>query len=252
MFLTGSTFSVTFYPGKQGTIGSVFALLFWKYRRLGTRPEITLVLNRFLCNINVLIHVLHYWTLFIMKTVKLCRLVIPHAWVVRICLVATFLGACKEDLDELIKEEGDVIYVNAVILEDVYYHQVSYDKPTILIFRNLKRATNSVYFHQCVNIKEVHFPNLVSIGDMNAGNPYLYLHQNEGLEKLKAPELTTVYGYLYFSGNSSLDLSTGICGIADVYPRGNPDETDCSNPSVYMVGNATNDICAPVVLHFCN
>ena len=187
-----------------------------------------------------------------MKTVKLCTPAIPHAWFVLICLAVTFLGSCKEDLEELVKEEGDVIYNNAVTLEDVYYHQVSYDKPTILIFPNLKRATNSVYFHKCVNIKEVHFPNLVSIGDMNAINPYLYFHQNEGLEKLKAPKLTTVYGYLYFWGNSSLDLSAGICGITNVYPRGNPDETDCSDPSVHMVGNATNDICAPVELHFCN
>jgi hypothetical protein len=171
----------------EGTMGSVPALLFLEVTVPGTRLEIILVLNPFLRNINVLIHVLQYWTLFIMKTVKLCRLVKPNAWVVMICLAATFLAACKEDLEELIKEEGDVVYNNAVTLEDVYYHQVSYDKPTILIFPNLKRATNSVYFHQCVNIKEVHFPNLVSIGEMNAGNPYLYFHQNEGLEKLKAP-----------------------------------------------------------------
>ena len=139
-----------------------------------------------------------------MKTVKLCTPAIPHAWFVLICLAVAFLGSCKEDLEEIVKEEGDVVYNNAVTLEDVYYHQVSYDKPTILIFPNLKRATNSVYFHKCVNIKEVHFPNLVSIGDMNAINPYLYFHQNEGLGKLKAPKLTTVYGYLYFWGNSSL------------------------------------------------
>lgn len=187
-----------------------------------------------------------------MKTVKLCRLVIPHIWVILIWLSATFLASCKGDLEEIIKEEGDVVYNNAVVLEDVYYHQVSYDKPTILIFPNLTRATNSVYFHQCVNIKEVHFPNLVSIGDMEAINPYLYFHKNQGLEKLKAPKLTTVYGYLHFWGNSLLDLSTGICGITDVYPRGNPDETDCSNAAVHMVGNATNDICAPVTLHSCN
>lgn len=201
---------------------------------------------------NVSIYVLHYWPLFIMKTVKLCTPAIPHAWVVLICLAATFLGACKGDIEELIKEDGDVVYINDVILEDVYYHQISYDKPTILIFRNLKRATNSVYFHKCVNIKEVQFPNLVSIGDMNAGNPYLYFHQNQGLEKLEAPKLTTVYGYLYFWGNSSLDLSTGICGIADIYPRGDPDGTDCFDPSVNIVGNANNDACTSVVLHFCN
>src|SRR5688572_4883048 len=104
-----------------------------------------------------------------MKTFKLCTSnAIPHAWVGLICLVATFLVACNGDIDEIIKEEGDVVYINDVILEDVYYHQISYDKPTILIFRNLKRATNSVYFHQCVNIKEVHFPKLVSIGDKDA------------------------------------------------------------------------------------
>ncbi len=201
---------------------------------------------------SALIHVLHHWTLFIMKTVKLWTLTIPHGWFILICLAVTFLGSCKEDLEEIIKEDGDVIYNNAVTLQDVNYHEISYDKPTILIFPNLKIATNSVYFHKCVNIKEVHFPNLVSIGDMNAGNPYLYFHENQGLEKIKFPKLTTVYGYLYFWGNSSLDLSTGICGITDVYPRGNPDGTNCSNPSVHMVGNATNDICAPVELHFCN
>ena len=198
------------------------------------------------------IYVLDYWALFIMKTVKLCIRVLPHALVFLICLAATYLSACKEELEEIIKEDGDVVYNNAVTLVDVYYHQVKYDKPKILVFPNLKKVTNSVYFHQCVNIKEVQFPNLVSIGEMKAGNPHLYFHQNEGLEKVKAPKLTTVYGYLYFWGNSSLDLSTGICGIKDVYPRGNPDESDCSNPTVHFVGNATNDICAPVVLHFCD
>ena len=106
-----------------------------------------------------------------METVKLCTLTIPHGWFILICLAVAFLGSCKEDLEEIIKEDGDVIYNNAVTLQDVDYHQISYDKPTILIFPNLKRATNSVYFHKCVNIKEVHFPNLVSIGDMNAVTP---------------------------------------------------------------------------------
>jgi len=122
-----------------------------------------------------------------MKTVKLCTLTIPHGWFFLICLAVIFLSSCKEDLEEIIKEEGDVVYNNALTLEDVYYHQVSYDKPTIPIFPNLKRAANSVYFHKCVNIKEVHFPNLVSIGDMNAGNPYIYFHENQGLEKVKSP-----------------------------------------------------------------
>src|SRR5687768_13742494 len=109
-----------------------------------------------------------------MKAANLCTLAITHSWFVLICLAVTFLSSCKEDLEEIIKEEGDVVYNNAVTLQDVNYHEISYDKPTILNFPNLKIATNSVYFHKCVNIKEVHFPNLVSIGDMNAGNPYLY------------------------------------------------------------------------------
>jgi hypothetical protein len=47
------------------------------------------------------------------------------------------------------------------------------------------KKTDSVYFRQCVNIKEVHFPNPVSIGDMNAGNPNLYFRQNEGLKRIE-------------------------------------------------------------------
>jgi hypothetical protein len=187
-----------------------------------------------------------------MNTVKVYKSAIRHAGVVLICLAAVLCEGCKEDFDEIIKEDGDVVYINDVVLEDVYYHQISYDKPTILVFRNLKRATNSVYFHQCVNIKEVQFPNLVSIGDIKAGNPYLYFHQNQGLEKVKAPKLTTVYGYLYFYGNSSLDLSTGICRITDVYPRGDPDGAMCADPSVNIVGNANNDACTSLELHSCN
>ena len=188
-----------------------------------------------------------------MKTVKLCTRPIPHPLLVLICLAATFWGGCKEDTEEPIEEvEADFIYFDDETLEDVYFHQVSYDHPTILVFTNLKTATNSVYFHQCVNVKEVQFPNLVSIGDKNAGNPYFYFHQNQGLEKVEAPKLTTVYGYLYCYGNSLLDLSTGICGIADVYPRGDPDDSiHCSDASVTIVGNANNDACFLAVVHLC-
>jgi hypothetical protein len=187
-----------------------------------------------------------------MKPVNLCTPAISQARVLLILLAATFFVGCKGEFDEIIEEDGDVVYINDVILENVNYHEISYDKPTVLIFRNLQKATNSVYFHKCVNIKEVHFPKLVSIGEMDAVNPYLYFHQNQGLEKVIAPKLKTVYGYLYFWGNSSLDLTTGICGIGDVYPRGDPDGTDCSDPSVNIVGNANNDACTSVMLHFCN
>jgi len=182
-----------------------------------------------------------------MKAFKLFAPSFPRPLFVLISLVATFCVGCNED-----NEETDTIYIDDPALEDVYYHQVSYDRPTILIFRNLTTATNSVYFHQCVNIKEVQFPNLVSIGDMNAVNPYFYFHQNQGLEKVKAPKLTTVYGYVYAYGNSSLDLSNGICGITDLYPHGDPDQIDCSDPSVNLVGNANNEKCFNAMLHLCN
>ena len=187
-----------------------------------------------------------------MKTVKLCTRAIRHTSVVLICTCLILLGGCKGEFDDIIKEDGDVVYINDVILENVNYHEISYDKPTVLIFRNLQKATNSVYFHKCVNIKEVHFPKLVSIGEVDAINPYLYFHQNQGLEKVVAPKLKTVYGYLYFWGNSSLDLSTGICKIGDVYPRGDPDGVHCADPSVNIVGNANNDACTSIVLHFCD
>ena len=188
-----------------------------------------------------------------MKIFKLYAPLILHPLFVPICLAVTFWGCCKEDIEEPIEEvEADSIYINDVTLKDAYFHQVSYDRPTIVIFPNLTAATSSVYFHQCINIKEVQFPNLVSVGDMNAGNPYFYFHQNQGLEKVEAPKLTTVYGYVYFYGNSSLDLSTGICGITDIYPRGDPDQIDCSDASVSIVGNANNNRCFSALVHLCN
>ena len=189
-----------------------------------------------------------------MKTAKPNALPAPHLLFVLVCLVGTFWGGCREDVEEAIEEvEADSIYIYDTTLEDVYFHQVSYDHPTILIFPNLETATNSVYFHQCVNIKEVQFPNLVSIGDMNAINPYFYFHQNMALEKVEAPKLTTVYGYLYCYGNSSLDLSRGICGIAEIYPRGDPDDdVHCSDAYVAVVGNANNNTCFSAKVHLCN
>lgn len=189
-----------------------------------------------------------------MKTVKLSTSPIPHSLFVLICLAATVWVGCKDDIEEPIEEvEADYIHIDDTTLQDVYFHQTSYDHPTIVVFPNLKTATNSVYFHQCVNIKEVQFPNLVSIGDVNAGNPYFYFHQNQRLEKVEAPKLTTVYGYVYLYGNSSLDLSTGICGIADVYPRGDPnDKINCFDASIDVVGNANNKTCFSAVVHLCN
>ena len=181
-----------------------------------------------------------------MKTLKVFTLRGLHPAFVLI-LAASLLSGCDED-----NVEANTIFINDSILEDAYYHQVSYDDPTILIFPNLTTATNSIYFHQCVNIKEVHFPNLVSIGDENAINPYFYFHKNLGLEKVEAPKLTTVYGYVYFHGNASLDLSGGICGITDVYPRGDPDQIDCHDPQIEISGNAKNEKCFSETLHFCN
>ena len=116
-----------------------------------------------------------------MKTLKLCTLRKPHPVLVLI-LAATLWNGCDEA-----DEETNTIFVNDTTLENVYYHQVSYERPTILIFPKLTTATNSIYFHQCVNIKEVHFLNLVSIGDENAGNPYIYFHQNEAWKRCKLP-----------------------------------------------------------------
>jgi hypothetical protein len=183
-----------------------------------------------------------------MKTFKIYTLRAPRPAFVLILAAALWIG-CKEDEDEV---DANTILMDATTLEDVYYHQINYDRPTILIYRNLTTATNSVYFHQCVNIKEVRFPNLVSIGDENAINPYFYFHQNEGLEKVEAPKLKAVYGYVYFHGNLSLDLSSGICGIADIYTRGDPDEFSCLDPYVEISGNANNVKCFTETLHLCN
>ena len=181
-----------------------------------------------------------------MKTLRLCPLRKPHPAIVLI-LSATLMSGCDEA-----DEDANTIVNNNTTLVDVLYHQVSYDRPTILIFPKLTTVKNSIYFHQCVNIKEVHFPNLVSIGDENAINPFFYFHQNEGLKKVDAPNLTTVYGYVYFYGNSSLDLSKGICGITDIYTRGDPDDFSCLDPYVATVGNANNEKCFSEILHLCN
>ena len=181
-----------------------------------------------------------------MKTLKFCTLRRPHPALVLI-LAATLCNGCDEA-----DEEANTIFINNTTLEDASYHQVNYDHPTILIFPNLTTVTNFIYFHQCVNIKEVHFPNLVSIGDENAINPLLYFHQNQGLEKVEAPKLTTVYGYVYIYGNSSLDVSRGICGITDIYTRGDPDELGCLDPYVLITGNANNEKCFTETLHLCN
>ena len=181
-----------------------------------------------------------------MKTLERCPLLRRDPLFVLI--VAAALWSSCDEADE----EANTIFINDTTLEDANYHQIKYDRPTILIFPNLTTATNSIYFHQCVNIKEVHFPNLVSIGNENAINPYIYFHQNEGLEKVEAPKLKTVYGYVYFHGNSSLDLSNGICGISDIYARGDPDEFNCLDPYVEISGNADNTKCFSETLHLCN
>ena len=180
-----------------------------------------------------------------MKTLKPFMMPV-HYPVLVLIFVATFLSCDEED------DKVDTIYIDDPSIEDVYYHQVSYDRPTILIFRNLTEATNSVYFHQCVNIKEVHFPKLLSIGDENSINPYLYFNYNEGLEKVDAPKLRVVYGYVYAAGNSLLDFSNGVCAIEDMYPRGNPNSIDCYDPYVNITGNANNEMCFSAIMHSCN
>jgi hypothetical protein len=188
-----------------------------------------------------------------MKTLNLYSSNLHHRLFVVICLVAIFCGSCKEDIEKPIEEvEADYVYIDDAILKDVYFHEVIYDRPTILVFPNLTAATNSVYFHMCANIKEVRFPKLVSVGDVDSSNPYFYFHQNQGLQKVVAPKLTTVYGYVYFYGNPSLDLSTGICEIEDIYPHGDPKgQAWCSNASATIVGNAKNDGCFSAMVHLC-
>lgn len=183
-----------------------------------------------------------------MKISKICTFLVNHHAFILICLAALVNGGCKEEDEE---DEIDTIFIHDMALEDVSFHQITYDRPTILVFPNLTTATNSIYFHQCVNIREVRFPNLVSVGGSDAINPYLYFHQNQGLEEVQAPKLTTVYGYVYFYGNSSLNLSRGICSIADVYTRREPGQADCSDGAVHITGNANNTACFSPVVHLC-
>jgi hypothetical protein len=175
--------------------------------------------------------------------------------IVLIGIAGTFLGGCSEDMEVAeteVEVDADTIFIDDVILEDVYYHETSFDSPTILIFPNLTTATHSVYFHLCTNIREVRFPSLVSVGSENSINPYFYFHKNEGLKRIYAPELATVFGYVYAQGNLSLDVSRGICAIADVYPRGKPGDSLCSHAWIDIAGNKNNDICFSAILHECN
>lgn len=103
-----------------------------------------------------------------MKISKACKFLMNYHAFILISPAATFSGGCKEEIEE---DENNTIFFDDVTLEDVSFHQIAYDRPTILVFPNLTTATNSIYFHQCVNIKEVRIPNLVSVGGPNAINP---------------------------------------------------------------------------------
>ena len=168
-----------------------------------------------------------------------------------IFVFSLFIG-CEEEEEPVNENEGDanVIIVEDEILEQVSYHQQHFDTATIIIFPNLTTVTDAIYFHQCKNIKRVEFPKLTSVGSIEAGNPYVYFHQNEGLESILAPELATVYGYVYLWENTSLDASNALCNLTNIFPRGV--YPDCSDASLTVNGNASDELCSEPSIITCN
>jgi hypothetical protein len=134
------------------------------------------------------------------------------------------------DITDIASEPVQTVYVNDVTLDNVYYHQVSFQQPTKLVFSNLTSVGGYVYFHQNVNLVEVEFPLLTQTGQ------YFYCHGNQSLEKMSAPELHTVHQYLYVASNQSLN-ELNICALAQILPDGDFDMT----PYYYIEGNPMLD-----------
>lgn len=103
----------------------------------------------------------------------------------------------------------NIIEINDQTLEEVYYHQISFQQPTKLVFTNLTSVDGDVYFHQNHNLVEVEFPLLKTTGE------YFYFHQNTDLKVINAPNLTSVGGYLYVYGHSLLE-ELNICNLQEV------------------------------------
>lgn len=177
---------------------------------------------------------------------------------------------CDGNVDEGCE---NIIYIDDVILEDVTYYRIVYDTPTTIIYRNLTTINNNISFHQCENIVNVQFPkletvdshvyfhqniglvevdapNLTSVGSSNPFNSnFFYFYENNDLTSINAPALEDVYGYVFIARNFSLDVSTTICGLKNVYSPYNIYE--CTEAHIIIHSNANDQNCFDAVIHPC-
>jgi hypothetical protein len=125
---------------------------------------------------------------------------------------------------DVASENLNVVEVTDTTMENVYYHQVSFDVPTKLVFTNLASVTGYVYFHQNPNLVEVEFPVLAQTGR------YVYYHGNASLETVKMPVLMTIHDYLYVGNNTAL-TELDVCALTHILPG------EGGAPYYYIHGN---------------
>jgi len=113
-------------------------------------------------------------------------------------------------------------------LDNIYYHKVSFQQPTKLVFTNLASVGGYVYFHQNVNLVEVDFPALVQTGN------YFYAYGNQSLEKIDAPALQTVHDYLFVANHNAL-TELNVCALSQILPL------NLETPYYYVSGNPSLD-----------
>lgn len=112
---------------------------------------------------------------------------------------------------DLISEEYNIVEISDTTLNEVYYHKISYNNPTKLIFNNLTTVEGKVNFRENYNLVGVEFPLL----ERTSG--HFAFHGNNDLQELHAPKLATVYEFLYIANNNSL-IDLDVCNLTEILP----------------------------------
>jgi hypothetical protein len=104
------------------------------------------------------------------------------------------------------------IIIPDTTLSSVYYYHGNYTSPTKLVFPNLTSVNGYIYFDNNVNLVSVDLPMLDTTIRDNANRGYVYFSNNQQLKTVNAPLLTSIDGYIYVSGNTSL-TQLNVCNI---------------------------------------
>ncbi len=106
-----------------------------------------------------------------------------------------------------------------------------------------------VYITRNTSLTNANLSSLSSVGIPGTENAYLYMTGNTALTTFQVNALTEIYGYLYIIGNSSLDMSTTLCNLSNVYAIDNGH--DCRDATATIGGNANDTVCYNANFELC-